>query len=118
MIRLNVDPHYLRAWLDPRPRGRQLLFRRRRWDGIPTKAPKKKGLGDDPLAGNVRVKQAAGILGVSPKTIYKIMKQGHLHYTRVGRAITIPKAALRDFVLRNTTGGWALKDDPEGGERR
>ncbi len=70
-----------------------------------------KGLVDDPLAGYVRPKEAASILGVSPKTIYKEMQRGHLPFVRVGRAVTIPKTALSEYLLRHAEGGWAIKDD-------
>lgn len=129
--RINVPYNLLRAllvwrtprglmWITPggtvKSHGNPFGFGRRRPAPVRGKAPKKMRRGADPLEGNISVKEAAEILGLSRATVYNAMGAGHLQYVGYGRARRIPKAALRDFVMQNLKGGWKVGDD-EGGQK-
>lgn len=56
------------------------------------------------LEGNapVPVREAAKLLGVSPRTIYRYVKDGLIEYFRVGQAIRIPEKSLEQFHHKGT----------------
>jgi len=43
-------------------------------------------------------KEAANRLGISVFTLHKLLKEGHIRYTRAGRRILIPVSALEAFL--------------------
>ena len=45
------------------------------------------------------VAQAGQILGVSTKTVYKLIQEGKLNALKVGRAHRIPKVSILDVFL-------------------
>jgi excisionase family DNA binding protein len=53
----------------------------------------------------VRVEEAARILSLSRSTIYEMMDAGELPSVRRGAARRIPVAALREWVVQQTTRG-------------
>ena len=62
------------------------------------------------------VPQAALALGVSERTMWKILRTGKLRYARVGRRVLISVQALREFV--NAGGAASLDPTPAPEERR
>jgi excisionase family DNA binding protein len=46
----------------------------------------------------LRIPEAAAFLGIAPKTVYDLMKDGSLPYTRVRTERRIEKSALRAYV--------------------
>lgn len=54
---------------------------------------------DPPLEPLVyKVEQVAQLLNVDRKTVYDLVKSGELRSVRLGRAIRIPKAAVREYL--------------------
>ena len=51
----------------------------------------------------MRAEEVARTLGLSRSKIYQMMSDGALPVVRVGRAVRVPKAALRDWVAHHTT---------------
>ena len=51
----------------------------------------------------MRADEVARTLGLSRSKIYQMMSDGALPVVRVGRAVRVPKAALRDWVAHHTT---------------
>ena len=61
---------------------------------------------DEPTSDEVllmRAEEVARTLGLSRSKIYQMMSGGALPTVRVGRAVRVPKAALRDWVAHHTT---------------
>ena len=50
----------------------------------------------------MRAEEVARTLGLSRSKIYQMMSGGALPTVRVGRAVRVPKAALRDWVAHHT----------------
>jgi excisionase family DNA binding protein len=50
------------------------------------------------------VKQAAQVLAVSPRLVYRLLNAGHLQGVRVGGAVRVSASDLREYVERNRTG--------------
>ena len=46
----------------------------------------------------LNVKQASEILGISTKTMYKLIKSGDLSHIKVGREFRIPKVVLMKYI--------------------
>lgn len=55
----------------------------------------------------VSVATAAVALGVSPSSIYRLVRDGALPHTRVRSGITIPAAALEAYRAAHTSTAWA-----------
>jgi len=51
----------------------------------------------------MRAAEVARTLGLSRSKIYQMMRDGALPVVRVGRAVRVLKAALRDWVAHHTT---------------
>ncbi len=51
----------------------------------------------------MRAEEVAHTLGLSRSKIYQMMSGGALPTVRVGRAVRVPKAALRDWITHHTT---------------
>ena len=51
----------------------------------------------------MRAEEVARTLGLSRSKIYQMMSGGALPTVRVGRAVRVPKAALRDWVAHHMT---------------
>ena len=47
-------------------------------------------------------KQAAAVLSLSQRTLWSLTARGELRATRVGRCVRYSRAALEDFVNRQT----------------
>lgn len=54
--------------------------------------------------GLVTVREAAAFLNLSRSTLYALMEQGRLPYTRIGRARRIPRRALIELAAANLVG--------------
>ena len=54
----------------------------------------------------LKVKEAAELLNVSPKTIYALKDRGELKYHLIGGAIRISTADLEHFLQSTSKGGW------------
>jgi excisionase family DNA binding protein len=54
------------------------------------------------MTGYVTAKNAAQMLSVSVKMIYKLGDAGELETLKVGRSVRILAASLHDFIARNT----------------
>jgi excisionase family DNA binding protein len=56
----------------------------------------------DPEAGAVlvSVREAAGRLGVSERTVWRLLDRGELRALRLGRVVRIPVASLQSLVAR------------------
>ena len=50
----------------------------------------------------MRAEEVARTLGLSRSKIYQMMSGGALPTVRVGRAVRVPKAALRNWVAHHT----------------
>ena len=44
------------------------------------------------------VTEASELLGVSTKTVYKLLKEGHIEKRAVGREFKIPKVNVTDYL--------------------
>ena len=62
----------------------------------PTRQPVK----DEPLAINYR--DAARRLSVCERTVWGLVRDGHLQVVRIGRSVRIPVAELERFVTGST----------------
>lgn len=51
------------------------------------------------------IKEAKEVLGLSYNTIYRLINNGTINATKIGGSIRIPQAALRKFILEDTSGG-------------
>ena len=51
----------------------------------------------------MRAEEVAHVLGLSRSKIYQMMSEHALPVVRVGRAVRVPKAALREWVVHHTT---------------
>ena len=65
-------------------------------------APKR--LADAPNA--LKVKEAAGLLNVSAKTVYRMVSDGQIQSVKARGAIRIPKDSLRRFLGVEEGGEW------------
>jgi excisionase family DNA binding protein len=54
--------------------------------------------------GMISVPAAAGQMGVSPTTLYKLIAAGEIPCVRVGKLHRIPLAAWREFLENHLTG--------------
>lgn len=50
----------------------------------------------------LRVEEAARVLSVSRRTAFELLRTGELPVVRIGRAVRIPKAALRAWIESQT----------------
>jgi excisionase family DNA binding protein len=57
--------------------------------------------------GLMKVKDAAGFLGLSRSSIYAKMDTGELSFVKIGRARRVPRRAVVEFAARRLTGGWS-----------
>ena len=51
----------------------------------------------------LRAEEVARVLGLSRSKIYQMMSVGALPVVRVGRAVRVPRQALRDWIAHHTT---------------
>ena len=58
--------------------------------------------------GLVKVSEAAAFLRLSKSTIYELMNNGTLAYTKIGRSRRIPRRALVRLAARELRGGVSL----------
>jgi excisionase family DNA binding protein len=61
------------------------------------------------------VPQAAKAIGVSEKTMWKLIRAGKLRHARVGARVLVPVKALEEFVL---AGGAASLEPAPARDRR
>ena len=58
--------------------------------------------------GLMTVAESARFLNLSRSTIYKLMCDGQLQFTRIGRARRIPRRALLELAARGLAGGTRI----------
>lgn len=46
----------------------------------------------------LRVHEVADHLGVTPDTIYALIREGRIRAIRLGRVLRVPQSALADFI--------------------
>lgn len=51
------------------------------------------------------VQQVAGMLGVSPKTVYRLVADNTLPHIRLGAAVRITRQQLEDFIGKEASNG-------------
>lgn len=51
------------------------------------------------------IKDAKEMLGLSYNTVYRLINNGTIKAVKIGGSIRIPQAALRMFILEDTSGG-------------
>ncbi|OBY76512.1 hypothetical protein BBG47_26680 [Paenibacillus sp. KS1] len=51
------------------------------------------------------IKEAKAVLGLSYNTVYRLINYGTINAVKIGGSIRIPQAALRKFILEDTSGG-------------
>lgn len=51
------------------------------------------------------IKEAKEMLGLSYNTVYRLINNGTIKAVKIGGSIRIPQAALRMFILEDTSGG-------------
>jgi excisionase family DNA binding protein len=51
--------------------------------------------------------QAAKALGISPRTLWGLTKQGHIPHVRLGKSVRYPCDVLRDWLAKQAVGGGA-----------
>lgn len=56
-----------------------------------------------PLA--LRAKEAARLLGISQRSLWTITKRKDIPHVRIGRTVTYPVDALRDWLKKRSKGG-------------
>lgn len=56
-------------------------------------------------SGVVSMREAAKLIGVSPRTVRRYVHSGALSYARIGNRIVIPRAAAIEFVAAQTSIG-------------
>lgn len=59
----------------------------------------------------LRAIEVAAALGVGRATAYEMMASGTLPVVRIGRSIRVPRAALEDWVRRQTVGAAGDAND-------
>jgi excisionase family DNA binding protein len=52
----------------------------------------------------VRAKEVVAITGLGRTTVYELLRRGEIPSIRVGRAVLVPVAALKQWVEERTTG--------------
>lgn len=52
----------------------------------------------------LRIPEAAQSIGVGRSTLYLLIAEGAIPVVRIGRAVRVPAAALRDWVARQANG--------------
>ena len=62
-------------------------------------APEKRGEDDVVL---LRAVEVARLLGLSRSQVYAMMGTGRLPIIRIGRAVRVPRSALREWIAANT----------------
>lgn len=65
-----------------------------RIDGVPG------SVGDGPRL--LSIKAAAGHLGVSPSSLYELVRTGEIEHIRVGRRLLISRESINRFIETNT----------------
>ncbi|AWB43416.1 transcriptional regulator [Paenibacillus sp. CAA11] len=58
------------------------------------------------------IKEAKVVLGLSYNTVYRLINNGTINAVKIGGSIRIPQAALRKFILEDTTGGNVNDNQP------
>lgn len=56
----------------------------------------------------LRPRDVAGMLGVTPAGVYKMVKEGRLPFVRLGRSIRIPRAAWEIWLADMSTTAMAV----------
>ena len=51
------------------------------------------------------VQQVAGMLGVSPKTVYRLVADNTMPHIRLGAAVRITRQQLEDFIGKEASNG-------------
>ena len=69
----------------------------------------QEGKAVEPLL--LKVEEAATLLGIRRSKFYELLQAGELPTVRIGRAVRIPNAAVRDYVQR-------LEAEQNGGDGR
>ena len=59
-----------------------------------------RAVGNGSAAFLLTVKEAAGLLRISPNTCYELIRQGRIPHIRLGRRILIPRHGLEQWIAQ------------------